>query len=162
MVDVVRGWTVQEATITYPVTDGSVLLIEKKRGVGAGLYNGPGGKVEADESPREAARREVREEIRVHVPTLSKFGELEFVFGADHFMTVHVFRAPGVLGDPEETAEAKPCWVALDAIPYDRMWEDDRYWLPLLLAGRTFRGWFRFDGAGETLRGRFVEPDVTV
>ncbi|MGM0398633.1 MAG: 8-oxo-dGTP diphosphatase, partial [Halobacteriota archaeon] len=137
----------QEATITYPVRDGSVLLIEKKRGIGAGLYNGPGGKVEPGESPLEAARREVREEIRATVPSLSKRGELEFVFGDDHYMTVHVYRAPEVVGVPEETPEAIPRWVDIDAIPYDQMWEDDRYWLPLLLADRTFQGWFRFDAA---------------
>lgn len=151
---------VQEATITYPVTDGSVLLIEKKRGIGAGLYNGPGGKVEAGETPREAARREVREEIRATVPILSKAGELEFVFGAAHYMTVHVYRAPCLEGEPEETPEASPRWVDVDAVPYDQMWDDDRYWLPLLLDERTFRGWFRFDTDGDRLRGRFVEPDV--
>ncbi|UWG47329.1 NUDIX family hydrolase [Halanaeroarchaeum sp. HSR-CO] len=150
----------QEATITYPVRDGSVLLIEKKRGIGAGLYNGPGGKVEPGESPVEAARREVREEIRATVPRLSKRGELEFVFGDDHYMTVHVYRAPEVDGVPEETPEAIPRWVDIDAIPYDQMWEDDRYWLPLLLADRTFQGWFRFDAAAEVLQGRYVDPDV--
>lgn len=150
----------QEATITYPVRDGSVLLIEKKRGIGSGLYNGPGGKVEPGESPLEAARREVREEIQVTVPTLSKRGELEFVFGDDHYMTVHVYRAPDVEGNPEETPEAKPRWVDIDAVPYDQMWEDDRYWLPLLLDDRTFQGWFRFDAAAEVLRGRYVDPDV--
>ena len=31
-------------------------------------------------------------------------------------------------------------------IPYDEMWDDDRYWLPLLLAGQRFRGYFIFDG----------------
>ncbi|MFW6003401.1 MAG: 8-oxo-dGTP diphosphatase [Halanaeroarchaeum sp.] len=160
MVDVRRGESVQEATITYPVREGSILLIEKKRGIGAGLYNGPGGKVEPGETPREAARREVREEIRATVPTLSKRGELEFVFGEDHYMTVHVYRAPGVEGTPRETAEAKPRWVDTESVPYDQMWADDRYWLPLLLADRTFRGWFRFDGAGEVLQGRYVVPDI--
>ncbi|MFW5919017.1 MAG: 8-oxo-dGTP diphosphatase [Halanaeroarchaeum sp.] len=150
----------QEATITYPVADGSVLLIEKKRGIGAGLYNGPGGKVEPGESPREAARRELREEIRATVPTVSKVGEIEFVFGVDHYMTVHVYRAPEIEGEPEETPEAKPLWVDVEAVPYDQMWDDDRYWLPLVLEDRTFRGWFRFDADGDRLRGRFVEPDV--
>ena len=43
-----------------------------------------------------------------------------------------------------ETAEAKPGWHALDAIPYGRMWEDDRVWLPLVLAGEQVRGRFLF------------------
>jgi hypothetical protein len=34
---------------------------------------------------------------------------------------------------PRETREAKPVWYDLGALPFDRMWEDDRYWLPLIL-----------------------------
>ena len=134
----------QEATLCFPVTDEQILLIEKKRGVGAGLYNGPGGKVEPGEQPGEAARREVREEIGTAVPDLAKYGELSFEMGGDPFMHVHVYRAPGVVGAPEETPEARPEWFDLEAIPYDQMWPDDRYWLPLLLDGTTFEGEFRF------------------
>lgn len=149
-----------DGTITYPIRGGQVLLIEKKRGIGEGLYNGPGGKVEPGETPKQAARREVREEIATDVPAISKRGELEFVFGENHYMTVHVYRSPGVTGSPEETSEARPVWMDLDEVPYDRMWEDDRYWLPFVFEDRTFRGWFRFDADGEGLRGRHVVPDV--
>jgi 8-oxo-dGTP diphosphatase len=31
-------------------------------------------------------------------------------------------------------------------VPYDRMWEDDRHWLPQVLAGASFDAWFDFDG----------------
>ena len=36
-------------------------------------------------------------------------------------------------------------WVDVDAIPFDEMWEDDRYWLPLVLERRKFRGFWIFD-----------------
>ena len=32
-----------------------------------------------------------------------------------------------------------------DAIPYGEMWEDDRIWLPEILAGRPVRGDFLFE-----------------
>ena len=76
---------VQEATILHLLEgdldagpDGidRVLLMRKKRGVGSGLYNGPGGKVEPGESPRECAVREAREELRIDVRSLEKVGEL--------------------------------------------------------------------------------------
>jgi 8-oxo-dGTP diphosphatase len=53
-----------------------------------------------------------------------------------------------------ETAEATPFWVQLDAVPYDAMWADDRHWLPLMLEGKSFTGFFTFDG--ETMTGKKV------
>jgi 8-oxo-dGTP diphosphatase len=54
--------------------------------------------------------------------------------------------ASGFEGRLCETHEASPLWTPLDRIPYDRMWADDRLWLPLMLEGRRFRGFFVFDG----------------
>jgi mutator protein MutT len=139
------------ATLLFPVVDGEVLLIRKKRGVGAGLYNGPGGKVEDGETPRECAVRETREEVRARPVGVRKLGELDFRFGRDPFTYVHVFRADELRGDPEETPEADPEWVAVEAVPYDEMWPDDRHWLPHMLAGERFHGWFRFDDDGDEL-----------
>ena len=45
-----------------------------------------------------------------------------------------------------ETGEAVPLWTAVDRIPFERMWEDDALWLPLLLERRSFKGRFLFDG----------------
>ena len=80
-----------EATPYFIIQDGKALLIEKKRGVGEGLFNGPGGKVEGEESPEEAAIREAVEETKVRPEEVEKISELEFVFGDDPFMFVHVF-----------------------------------------------------------------------
>lgn len=158
-----RGTTlaVQEATICYPVDGDRVLLIRKKRGVGSGNYNGPGGKLEDGETPREAARREVREEVRLWVEDLEKTGELAFVFGDEPFMHVHVFRTTSFSGTPKETPEADPEWFHREEIPYDEMWEDDRLWLPLALDGDSFVGYFRFDADGDEMRGAFVDRDVS-
>jgi 8-oxo-dGTP diphosphatase len=57
-----------------------------------------------------------------------------------------VFSATGLEGEPRETDEAAPLWVPQDRIPYDRMWADDRIWMPEFLAGRRFSGRFLFDG----------------
>lgn len=150
----------QQATLCYPVVDDRVLLIEKKRGVGEGYYNGPGGKIEPGETPHQAVVREVHEETRLHVEDPEKLGELDFFFGDDPFMFVHVFRATGVSGHPRETPEAIPAWFDVDAIPYDRMWPDDRLWLPKLLAGTTVAGSFDFDEAGDELLDWDLEFDV--
>jgi 8-oxo-dGTP diphosphatase len=154
--------TVQLATLCYPVENDRVLLIEKKRGVGAGLYNGPGGKVEPGESPRQAVVREVREETGLRVFDPEMLGELAFYFGDDPFMDVHVFRATDFAGEPTETPEARPEWFALGAVPYDEMWPDDRYWLPELFDGETFAGTMYFDSKGDELLDWELDFGVTV
>ena len=37
---------VHQATLLFVINDGNVLLIRKKRGLGAGKINGPGGKLD--------------------------------------------------------------------------------------------------------------------
>lgn len=150
----------QPATLCYPIEDERVLLIEKKRGLGAGQYNGPGGKVEDGETVREAARREVREEVGLSVMSMEKLGELTFYFGDDPFMFVHVFRTFEFEGRARETAEADPEWFRFEDVPYDEMWDDDRLWLPLLFDGETFAGTFRFDADGEEFLDHELATDV--
>lgn len=38
-----------------------------------------------------------------------------------------------------------PRWFATQDIPYDSMWEDDKFWLPHLLDGEQFTGRFVFN-----------------
>ncbi|MGD2108476.1 MAG: 8-oxo-dGTP diphosphatase [Phycisphaerae bacterium] len=122
------------------------MLIRKKRGLGAGKINGPGGRVDPGETPREAAIREVQEELHVLPVDVTEIGELRFQFADGLSLLVHVFLAPDCVGDPQETDEAVPLWTPVEAIPYDEMWADDRRWFPLMLSGAPFRGWFVFDG----------------
>jgi 8-oxo-dGTP diphosphatase len=142
-----QAWTPTEpATLVFVVRDGHVLLIHKKRGLGAGKINAPGGRIEPGETPLEGAVREMREELQVTPLGLQHAGENRFQFVDGYGIHVHVFRAGDCDGEPRETEEAAPLWVPLDSIPFSRMWEDDRLWVPLLLQGRRFSGRFIFDG----------------
>lgn len=135
-----------EATLLFVVRAGRVLLIRKKRGLGAGKLNAPGGKVDPGETPREAAIREFEEEVGARPHDPEKVGELAFHVVEGDAIRIHVFRSDDVEGEPVETAEAVPIWRDRDEIPYDDMWEDDRYWLPLLLERRRFHVRTLFDG----------------
>ena len=123
-----------------------MLLIRKKRGLGAGKINGPGGKIEPGETALESAIREAQEEIGVTPSELEERGLLHFQFTDGYSLRCTVFLARGFTGDPIETDEATPMWFDFDQIPYAEMWEDDQYWLPDVLAGRKFTAWFEFDG----------------
>ncbi|NHN42239.1 8-oxo-dGTP diphosphatase [Halorubellus sp. JP-L1] len=152
-----------EATICYPIRgdlplgdDDELLMIRKRRGLGADLYNGPGGKVEPGETPAEAAVRETREETGVDVGAVDKRGEFDFFFGDEHVFCCHVYVGREVSGVPEDTPEAFPEWRARRDVPYDEMWEDDVLWVPRVLDGDTIRGVFYFDDDGDDL----LEYDV--
>lgn len=134
------------ATLLFVIRDGKVLLIHKKRGLGAGKINGPGGKLEDGESAAAAAIREVEEELCIIPREPEEMGALHFAFRDGLHIHCAVFRAWEYDGEPAETDEAIPEWFAFDAVPYERMWADDVHWLPGVLAGKKFRAWFDFDG----------------
>lgn len=134
-----------DLTLTIVTDAERVLLGMKKRGFGAGKWNGFGGKVEPGERPESAAYRELEEEISATPTELYECGTLEFVY--EHTQKTHhvtVYRTSGLLGTPAETEEMRPQWFPFTQIPYDAMWVDDPLWLPLALAGKRFKGTFIF------------------
>jgi 8-oxo-dGTP diphosphatase len=136
----------ERATLLFVVRNGQVLLIHKKRGLGAGKINGPGGRIESGETAQACAIREVQEELLVTPTGVKPAGRLQFQFVDGFSIDGYVFTATDYEGTPTETGEAKPLWVSRDELPFDRMWADDREWMPWMLEGRAFRGRFIFDG----------------
>ncbi len=135
-----------------------VLLGMKKRGFGAGRWNGFGGKVLAGESVEDAARREVLEEAGIEVRDLEKCGVLDFEFqGNPEILEVNIFKSTDFTGEPTEGEEMKPQWYFVDEIPFKEMWPDDIYWIPLFLKGKKFKGKFLF---GE--KDAILEKEISI
>lgn len=132
-------------TLVFVHDNQKVLLGYKKRGFGAGRWNGFGGKVETGETLEQAARRELKEESGLEVAELQPRAELEFTFHNGDHLLCHVFSASEASGEPIETEEMKPVWYAHHEVPYQDMWADDAVWLPHLLAGKNFKAYFEFD-----------------
>ncbi len=135
-----------QVTLCYVHQGGQLLLIRKKRGLGAGKINGPGGKVDTGETPLEAAIRETREEIGIIPIEPELRGELWFQFGPDVTHHCLIYLTERFEGTPYESEEAIPLWFSTADLPYDEMWDDDREWLPLLLAGKRFCGTVQIRG----------------
>ncbi|MEE2728572.1 MAG: 8-oxo-dGTP diphosphatase [Candidatus Latescibacterota bacterium] len=136
----------QRATLLYVLCDGQILLIRKKRGLGAGKINGPGGRIEAGESAVECAVRETDEEVGIRARGVEERGYMRFQFVDGFSMQVDILTADAYEGTPCETDEAAPLWFPIDDIPYGEMWATDRHWLPEIVAGKSLVGRALFDG----------------
>jgi 8-oxo-dGTP diphosphatase len=141
-----EGWQPDlVGTLLFIVQEGRVLLIHKRRGHGAGRINAPGGKLEPGETPLACALRETQEETGVVALGATLRAEMRFLDRDGPDWLGYVFVASGARGTAVDTPEAAPIWFALDDIPYERMWPDDRLWVPRVLAGETLRGDFLFE-----------------
>ncbi|KAJ7241024.1 NUDIX hydrolase domain-like protein [Mycena haematopus] len=135
-------------TNVFLVQDDKLLLGYKKRGLGIHKYNGFGGKVEPEESTLDAALRELKEEAGITAP-LTHAGTLLFVVPGEKWAHIDIFRADEYTGTITESDEMRPEWFDRTNIPFDNMWESDKYWLPLLLSKQHFSGRADFEREGE-------------
>ncbi len=141
-----KNWTPKErAVLCFIHVENKLMLIHKKTGLGKGKVNAPGGRIEPAETAEQAAIRETQEEIGLTPLNLRYMGELHFIFRDGYSLHGTVFFSHSFSGTPIETIEALPFWCPVDEIPYDNMWADDRLWLPVVLSGRRFKGYFIFD-----------------
>src|SRR5690606_13478515 len=148
----------QVGTLLFLRDGGRVLLIEKRRGHGAGKINGPGGKPEPGETPLDCVIRETQEEVGVRPLGPRLAGVFRFLDQADEDWLGFIYVADAYEGTPHTTEEAIPSWYPIDRLPLDRMWDDDRYWLPRILSGERLVGDFLFRG-GRLLAHRLRRLD---
>jgi 8-oxo-dGTP diphosphatase len=158
-------FTMQDATLVLLFKGNpleALYLGYKKTGFGHGKYTGFGGKVEPGESILETAIREMVEETGIHLQPqdLNYTAILIFTFPhkSEWSQRVHVFTS--YLSDelPQESSEMLPKWFPFEAIPYDQMWDDGHYWLPQIIAGRSFQAWFTFGPDNATVTNYEFDP----
>lgn len=147
-------------TIVFLRRDNEVLLAMKKRGHGAGRWNGSGGKLEPGESSMNCAIRETSEEIGVRALSLVKVADL--TFNELHEGTPSRLHSDAYIcdtweGEPVETEEMAPQWFKISELPLDTMWADDAFWLPRVLAGEKLRCEFTFDD-NNVILDHTIEP----
>lgn len=138
----------KELTLLFLKRDNEILLAMKKRGFGEGRWNGVGGKLEPGESVEAALLREAEEEIGVTPTSYMQVADISFdqYFKGEHtLMHVNVFIATEWSGEPTESEEMKPQWYPVNALPFEAMWQDDPYWLPLVLEGKKIQASFVMD-----------------
>ena len=131
----------KQATLCFVIKDNKILLGKKKIGFGKNKYNGFGGKIKENETPEQAAIRELSEESSIKANSLTKVGEISYTFPNkkefDHF--VHIFLVNSYSGNEIETEEMSPKWFNLNEIPFNEMWDNDKYWVPLILNSKKIK-----------------------
>jgi len=141
---------VEKCTLCFILKNKKVLLQKKAKGrFGELKWNGPGGKLEGGETPEACVIREVKEETGLSVSNLKTCGTLHFYKDGKKdkpSIIVYVFLTDGFKGVPENLGEGELKWFEQDKLPFDQMWEDDRLWLPHVLAGKRVNGHFYFTG----------------
>ncbi|HVU06387.1 MAG TPA: 8-oxo-dGTP diphosphatase [Thermodesulfobacteriota bacterium] len=141
-----------QTTLNFLIEGDKVLLAMKKRGFGAGKWNGVGGKLRAGENPTQAIIRESAEEIGVTISPkdIVSVGVMDFHFTdrPDWDQRCHVFVTRAWQGEPAESEEMRPQWYGFADVPYDSMWIDDKHWLPFVLQGKNVKATFHFSNGG--------------
>ncbi|WP_208007564.1 8-oxo-dGTP diphosphatase [Labedella endophytica] len=126
-----------------------VLIGRKLTGLGVGRSVGPGGKLAPGETPAEAVIREVAEEtgIVVDPSALEPRGVLDYRFPTKPSWSQRsfVFVSRAFTGDGVPSDELVPEWWPIASPPFERMWDDARFWLPGVLAGGCVNAFFEFD-----------------
>lgn len=142
----------RHTTLVFLLRDKEILLAMKKQGFGMGKMNGVGGKVEPGEDIVVGAAREAQEEIGVTIDVHDlervAVNTFEFQEKPEWNQECYIFFARKWRGEPVESDEMKPEWISLAAIPYERMWADDKFWLPRALAGEKLKAHFLFTKDG--------------
>jgi len=142
----------RQSTICILVKNQQILLAMKKRGFGAGKWNGYGGKAQPEEDIKDAAVRELTEEsgLKVKSQDLNLAARINFIYNnkPEWDQDISIFLIKNWEGEAVETEEMKPQWYSFEQIPYDEMWVDDRLWLPRVLAGQKLTGSIYFNADG--------------
>lgn len=142
----------KQATLCFLIKGNKeILLAFKKKGFGAGKWNGVGGKLDfnkRDKNIFDTAIREMKEEIGVKIKDMERVAILNFHYpyltNSEKEWPVHVFLVKDWEGEPKESEEMKPKWFKIKKIPFNKMWPDDKLWLPKILKGEKLKAEFSF------------------
>jgi mutator protein MutT len=143
------------AVVGFLRRDDKILLGLRKKvslGLGENLLSGIGGKIGdsaelVGETADQAMVREFQEEVGVTPALWENRGGVKFIFPAKPKwnLDVTIYTIGSWEGEPKETEVIKPMWFSVTELPFERMWTDNRHWVPRVLAGETIQAVFLYD-----------------
>ena len=113
---------------------------KKQNDIHEGKWNGIGGKIEYNESPEDAIKREAMEETGLSIKPILKGLVTYPQTNNDEYCMVFVFTAKKFTGKLIECNEGDLEWIKTKEIPKLNLWEGDKIFLPLLKKKGFFSG----------------------
>ena len=104
-----------EVVAAVIVRDGEVLATRRGYGEWQGWWEFPGGKMEAGESPRDALRREIREELDAEIEVGRLLETVEWDYPSFH-LTMHCFICSLVSGSMNLNEHEAATWLTKENI----------------------------------------------
>ena len=148
-------------TLAFLFRGDEMLLAMKKRGFGAGKWNGYGGKLEEGEKPIDAIVREMQDEsgLVIEKEKFREIGYMDFYFNdkKEWDQKVIIYRVDDFVGEPVETEEMKPNYFKISEMPYIEMWVGDAKWIPYVIKNKKFKGEIYFSENGEKMVSCVIE-----
>lgn len=145
----------QKKAVTCFILEAGKVLLQRRPADRAwgGMVNGPGGKCEPGESPIQAVIREVSEETGLNIINPQHRGALTLHIPTPVSLelTVEMFVVHEFEGTPTER-EGALLWVEIESLPFEQMWEDQKYWLPAVLDGFSVSGEVNYEPETLSLR----------
>jgi 8-oxo-dGTP diphosphatase len=111
------------ATVVAAVIErgGRILICQRRRGQAHELkWEFPGGKVETAESPEDALRRELREELGIEATLDHEITRYEYAYPGRTAILLIFFRVTQFTGDPQNLVFERVEWEPRERLPlYD-------------------------------------------
>ena len=104
------------AGVIYNASKQQVLIAKRPEHLHqGGLWEFPGGKVAENESPEQALKRELNEELAIEVSECSPFLLTEYDY-SDKLIVLDVWAVHGFTGQPKGSEGQRICWVDISAL----------------------------------------------
>lgn len=105
----------RNAVRCYIISDNKIVVIKYNKGLKAGYYDIPGGKIEDGETIEVAAKREVEEETGIFVDNLIYKGKM-YVEYPDRNYILNILIAKKYSGEPNNFDENNSQWIKLEEL----------------------------------------------
>lgn len=129
-------------TLAYIEKDEKYLMLyrnKKENDINEGKFVGIGGKLENDESPREAIIREIKEETNLDAYNPEYQGMVTFVNDICETELICIYLVREFSGEIHECNEGELHWIEKERILGLNLWAGDRYFLEPIINDEVTR-----------------------